>query len=466
MKGFISENFLLNSKFAETLYHGYAKSMPIIDYHNHLSPKEISTDKRFDNITELWLKGDHYKWRAMRTFGVDERYITGEATEKEKFFYWSKTVPFTIRNPLYHWTHMELQYPFGIFELLNETNSSEIYDRTSQLLKTDTFSVRNILRKFNVKMIGTTDDPTDSLEYHKKIKLDSFEIKVLPSFRPDKGLAVEDPNSFNKWIDKLSEVSNIEIKDFTTYIDAIRSRYDFFERHGCRISDHGLERLYVEKFTESEIKRIFLKVRKGNCLEQSEIEKFKSCMLYLFALLNHSKGWVQQFHIGALRNNNDRMMHTLGPDTGFDSIGDFYLGKSMSSFFNRLDKTDQLTKTILYNLNPRDNELFATMIGNYNDGKIRGKMQFGSAWWFLDQKDGITKQLNALSNHSLLSCFIGMLTDSRSFLSFSRHEYFRRILCDLIANDVEKGELPKDEKFLGQIVQDISYNNAKNYFNF
>jgi len=461
---FLSENFLLQTETAKLLFHDYAKKMPIIDYHNHLPPEEIAQDKSFDNITSIWLNGDHYKWRAMRTMGVDEHYITGAATDKEKFLQWAKVVPYTMRNPLYHWTHMELAHPFGIKSLLNESTAEKIYEQTSEMLRSKEFSVKNILKKFNVQMVGTTDDPIDSLSSHKKIVSDNFDIKVLPSFRPDKGMTIEDSQSFNNWVDQLAIVCDKEIIDFNSYLEAIKIRHDYFAENGCRISDHGLETIYADDYTEDEVQLIFSKARRSEFITEEELKKFKSCMLYNYALLDHSKSWVQQFHIGALRNNNERMHRELGPDKGFDSIGDFTIGRSMAKFFNRLDNANQLTKTIIYNLNPRDNEMFATMVGNYNDGKIKGKMQFGSAWWFLDQKDGMEKQLNALSSLSLLSCFVGMLTDSRSFLSYSRHEYFRRILCNLIGNEVANGELPNDIPFLGKMVQDISFNNAETYF--
>jgi glucuronate isomerase len=464
MKKFIDDNFLLHNKKAIELYHGFAKAMPIIDYHNHLSPEQIANDINFENLTQLWLYGDHYKWRAMRTNGVPEKYITGDATDYEKFEQWAATVPCTLRNPLYHWTHLELQRYFNINKILSPETAKEIYDECSARLKTREYSVRNLLRKMNVKVLCTTDDPTDTLEHHQKIKADGFEIKVLPAFRPDKAMNVDDIVSFNSCVNKLQEVSNILIASFDDYLLALKSRHDFFAEMGCCISDHGLEQIYAVDYNEAEIKNIFRKITAGESISQPENMKFKSAMLIKFATWDHEKNWVQQYHLGALRNNNSRMLKTLGADTGWDSIGDFSQGKQLSKFLDRLDSTNQLAKTILYNLNPADNELIATMAGNFNDGSVAGKMQFGSSWWFLDQKDGITKQLNTLSNMGLLSRFVGMLTDSRSFMSYPRHEYFRRILCNIFGEEIENGELPNDITWTGKLIQDICYNNAKVYF--
>jgi glucuronate isomerase len=464
MKKFIDDNFLLHSKTAVELYHGFAKAMPIIDYHNHLSPEQIANDINFENLTQLWLYGDHYKWRAMRTNGVPEKYITGDATDYEKFEQWAATVPYTLRNPLYHWTHLELQRYFNIDKILSPETAREIYDECSAKLKTPEYSVRNLLRKMNVKVLCTTDDPTDTLEHHQKIKADGFEIKVLPAFRPDKAMNVDDIVSFNTYVNKLQEVSNILIASFDDYLLALKSRHDFFADMGCCISDHGLEQIYAVDYNEAEIKNIFRKITAGESISQPENMKFKSAMLVKMATWDHEKDWVQQYHLGALRNNNSRMLKTLGADTGWDSIGDFSQGKQLSKFLDRLDSTNQLAKTILYNLNPADNELMATMAGNFNDGSVAGKMQFGAAWWFLDQKDGMTKQINTLSNMGLLSKFIGMLTDSRSFMSYPRHEYFRRILCNIFGEEIENGELPDDIAWTGKLIQDICYNNAKGYF--
>ncbi|MDX2246088.1 MAG: glucuronate isomerase [Bacteroidia bacterium] len=466
MKSFLDENFLLQTPTAEYLYHFHAKEMPIIDYHCHLSPEDIANDRRFENLTRIWLEGDHYKWRAMRTNGVPERFCTGDASDFEKFEKWAETVPWTMRNPLYHWTHMELKRPFGINKILNAESAKEIYEECTAKLQQPDFSVRGILKQMNVRVICTTDDPTDSLAPHQKIKSEPFGIQVLPAFRPDKSLAVENPQTYNHYMDRLSEVTGSEISHFMDLLNALQERVDYFHENGARLSDHGLETMYAEDFSYEEINRIFHKVRLGNKLETIEILRFKSAVLYHLGEMYHEKGWTMQFHLGALRNNSSRMVKVLGPDTGFDSIGDFEIARPLARFLNRLDTENKLCKTILYNLNPRDNELMATMIGNFNDGSFPGKMQFGSAWWFLDQKDGMEKQINALSNMGLLSRFVGMLTDSRSFLSFPRHEYFRRILCNMLGHDVENGELPDDREWLGQMVENICYNNAKAYFEF
>jgi glucuronate isomerase len=466
MKTFLSEDFLLDTDLARSLYFDHASKMPIIDYHCHLSPAEIADDKKFSNLTEIWLNGDHYKWRAMRANGVAEKYITGDAKDYEKFEKWAETVPFTMRNPLYHWTHMELKTPFGITSLLNSNTARDIYDQCSYLLNTDAFSTRNLLRKSKVEVVCTTDDPTDKLNYHQKIREDEFDINVLPTFRPDRAMAVEDLVAYNSYLDDLSAAANIEIKDFQSLIDALKLRHDYFHSMGCRLSDHGLEEIYASDFKKSEIRKIFKSIRSGGKISKKKIEKFKSAMLLILAEMDHEKGWTQQFHLGALRNNNTRLVSLLGPDSGFDSIGDFRMAKPLSKFLDKLDIKESLAKTILYNLNPSDNYLIATMVNNFNDGSFPGKIQFGSGWWFLDQKEGMEWQLNALSNLGLLSRFVGMLTDSRSFLSFPRHDYFRRIVCNLIGNDIQNGLLPHDLKWLGQMVENISYHNAKNFFNF
>ncbi len=466
MKAFLNEDFLLQSPTAKTLYHEFAAKQPIIDYHNHLVPEQIAEDKQFDNITQIWLYGDHYKWRAMRAHGVDEKYITGNASDEEKFMKWAETVPYTMRNPLYHWTHLELQRYFGVTELLNKDSAKRIYDHCSALLRTKEYSVRNLLLKMNVKALCTTDDPIDNLSYHKQIAASGFSIKVLPTFRPDKAMGVDDEAVFVAYVNALATAAGQTIRTLADYKAAIKSRHDFFHEAGCRLSDHGLEHIYAEEFTNEEIELIFDRLITGKVISKKEKWQFKSAMLVYFAHLDHARGWTQQFHLGAIRNNNARLLGALGPDTGFDSIGDFEQARPLSAFLNHLDSTNQLAKTILYNLNPRDNELLATMTGNFQDGTIVGKMQFGSGWWFLDQKDGMEKQINALSNMGMLSHFVGMLTDSRSFLSFPRHEYFRRILCNLLGQDVENGELPADIAWLGKLVEDISYKNASSFFNF
>ncbi|MGK6352328.1 glucuronate isomerase [Parapedobacter sp. DT-150] len=464
MKKFLDEHFLLHSKTAQHLYHEYAADMPIIDYHCHLPPQQIAENTQFENMTQVWLNGDHYKWRAMRTNGVDESYITGDRSDREKFRKWAETVPYTMRNPLYHWTHLELQRYFGITDLLSPQTADRIFDETREKLQTPEYRVRGLLRKMNVKVICTTDDPVDTLNFHRQLQQEGYEIPVFPAFRPDAAMNLSDLAKFGHYVVALGAAAGRSIATFDDFVGALQQRHDFFGAMGCRVSDHGLEEIYAEDYTDDEINRIFEKALTGEAVSAMEHRKFRSAMLLLFAQWDAANGWVQQYHLGALRNNNSRMMSTLGPDTGWDSIGDFSQGRALSTFLNRLDSRDQLAKTILYNVNPTDNELMATMIGNFNDGSFPGKIQFGSAWWFLDQKDGMTKQLNALSNMGLLSRFVGMLTDSRSFLSFPRHEYFRRLLCDLFGTEVENGELPDDREWIGQLIQDICYHNASRYF--
>jgi glucuronate isomerase len=467
MKHFVTEDFLLTNDFAMKLYHQYAKDLPIIDYHCHLSPHDIANNRQFETITKAWLEGDHYKWRAMRTLGINEKYITGDASDEDKFKQWAYAVPYTLRNPLYHWTHLELKRYFNVDDLLTEENASEVYKSCNEQLKASSHNTRSLLTNMRVEVVCTTDDPADSLEHHQKIRNDNFNITILPTFRPDKAYAVENPATYISYLEKLSSVSGVTINSFDALIGALENRVEFFHAQGCKLSDHGLEQIYYPDNKQAHnINTLFGKLLKKENLERNEIHFFKYAVLIELGRLYHKKGWTQQYHLGALRNTNERMLRVLGPDTGFDSIGDFTQSVALSKFLNELDSTDQLAKTILYNLNPADNEVMGTMIGNFNDGSTKGKIQFGSAWWFLDQKDGMEKQINALSNLGLLSCFIGMLTDSRSFLSYPRHEYFRRILCNLIGKDVANGELPADEKWLGKIVSDICYFNAKTYFNF
>lgn len=466
LNSFLSEDFLLQNEFAKILYHDYAKHLPIIDYHNHLPPAEIAQNRKFENISKIWLAGDHYKWRAMRTLGINERYITGEASDPEKFEKWAYTLPYTMRNPLYHWSHLELKRYFGVEELLTKDNAGEIYLKTTEMLQEDGFRARALLESMNVEVVCSTDDPIDSLEHHLTYLEQGHELGLYPAFRPDKSFAIENPIAYLAYLTNLGEVVGFEINSFDSLIEALAKRVDYFDSKGCRLSDHGLEHLLYSNNSKLSADGILQKVIRGNQPNQEEIEYFKHKVLKKLCKMYHAKGWVQQFHLGALRNTNERMLGALGPDTGFDSIGDFSQARAMASFFNDLDSKDQLAKTVIYNLNPRDNEVFATMIGNFNDGSVKGKIQFGSGWWYLDQKDGMEKQINTLSNMGLISCFIGMLTDSRSFLSFPRHEYFRRILCNLFGKDVENGELPWDEKWLGKLVSDICYHNAKNYFDF
>lgn len=463
---FLHEDFLLQNNFAKVLYHDYAQGLPIIDYHCHLPQRDIAGNRQFENLSQIWLAGDHYKWRAMRTLGIDEQYITGNATDKDKFEKWAYTVPYTVRNPLYHWTHLELQRYFGINQLLNPDTAKKIYTACTEKLNTPEYATRSLLKRMNVQVVCTTDDPADSLEDHFQLKQENFEIKILPTFRPDKAYAVENPAAYLTYLGQLGSAANVEINRYADLLKALENRIVFFTEAGCKLSDHGLEQLYHFHVNTFDIELLFKKLKKREALTVEEAHFFKYKTLLVLCRMYHQQGWTQQFHLGALRNTNERMLRELGPDTGFDSIGDFSQSVALSRFLNELDSTNQLAKTILYNLNPSDNEVMGTMIGNFNDGSVKGKIQFGSAWWFLDQKDGMEKQINALSNLGLLSCFIGMLTDSRSFLSYPRHEYFRRILCNLIGRDVENGELPKDEKWLGKIVSDICHYNAKEYFKF
>ena len=465
-KAFLDEDFLLETDTARQLYHTHARDLPIIDYHCHLSPGEIATNKQFKNITEMWLYGDHYKWRAMRTLGIDESFITGRASDEDKFKKWAYTVPYTMRNPLYHWTHLELKRYFDVPTLLNAETADQVYQKTNELIGSPDYRVKPLLERMNVEVICTTDDPIDDLTHHKSLKEDGFGISVLPAFRPDKALMIEKGKGFRKYLKALGKVVGYDILDLQTLYDALDQRMDYFHDFGCRLSDHGLEKMHAADFTEKKANKVLKRALDKRTLDDIDIETYKSAVLHHLCNGYCDRGWTQQFHLGALRNNSDRMKKKLGPDTGFDSIGDWPQASALSKFLNELDKGDKLTQTILYNLNPNDNEVMATMIGNFNDGSTKGKIQFGSGWWFLDQKDGMEKQMNALSNMGLISCFIGMLTDSRSFLSYPRHEYFRRILCNLFGNDIEKGELPKDINWIGKLIADICYHNGRSYFNF
>ena len=463
-KAFCGEDFLLENEFSKYLYDQHASGMPIIDYHNHLSPQDIAEDRQFKNLTEIWLEGDHYKWRAMRTNGVAEEFCTGKADPLAKFLKWAETVPYTMRNPLYHWTHLELKNYFGVDRLLDPTSARDIYNKCTSMLQEKEFSVQNLLRRMRVEVVCTTDDPIDTLQYHQQFAKQKAGFKMFPTFRPDKVYAVENNKTWIDYLARLESASGKAIKSYSDLIGSLQARVDFFDSLGCRASDHGLEHMYFEPDAEKEADTIFSKFRAGNNQDLREQHIFKSAVLTALGRMYHAKGWVQQFHVGALRNNSTRMMRELGPDTGFDSIGDFSQARKMSQFLNNLDNTNQLTKTIIYNLNPADNALFATMTGNFNDGSHPGKMQYGSGWWFLDQKSGMESQMDALSNMGLLSRFVGMVTDSRSFLSFPRHEYFRRILCNLLGRDIERGELPDDLNHIGSMVEAICYGNAKEYF--
>ncbi|MDE6563729.1 MAG: glucuronate isomerase [Muribaculaceae bacterium] len=466
----IDDNFLLNSETARRLYREHAAKLPIIDYHCHLDPKMIAEDHRFESITELWLGGDHYKWRALRSNGVPERFITGDASDREKFMKWAETVPYTFRNPLYHWTHLELKTAFGIESPLNPETAAEIYDRCNEMLRNDPdMTARGLMRKYGVEVVCTTDDPVDSLEYHKAIRESGFEIKVLPTWRPDKAMAIETGEAFVAYIRKLEEVSGVKIDSVGSLIAALDKRHDFFEENGCRLSDHGISEFYADDYTEAEIEQIFGKALAGEYLHEADVRKFKSKMMYEFGRMDAASGWTQQFHYGTIRNANTKMLREIGPDTGFDSIGEFNTAQSCARFLDRLNLEGALAKTILYNLNPSANEVMATMLGNFQDGSVPGKIQLGSGWWFNDQMEGIRRQLDALSLLGLLSRFVGMLTDSRSFLSYPRHDYFRRILCDLIGSDIEKGLIPYqgyEAARVDAMIEDICYFNAKNYFNF
>lgn len=466
-KPFIHDDFLLQTPQSRELYHGFAENMPIIDYHCHLSPAEIADDKRWDNMTQVWLYGDHYKWKAMRSNGIDERYCTGDAGDREKFDKWAATMPFLLRNQLYNWTQLELARYFDVYQLLGPDTAGTIWETCNAQLAKPEFSARGLMQSSNVKLVCTTDDPTDTLEHHQRLAADNdFKVKVLPAWRPDKGMTVDNPATFNVWVDALAAAAEMDIGCFDDYLAAFHKRHEFFHRMGCRLSDHGLETIYAADYTQNEIETVFNKIRGGGCLGDDEVLKFRSAMLYEFGLMDYEKGWTQQYHLGVLRNNNSRMFKQLGPDTGFDSIGDFEVARPLSRLLDRLDSAGKLARTILYNLNPGDNELLVTMMGNFQDGSVPGKLQHGSAWWVLDQKEGMERQMKDLSQTGLLSRFVGMLTDSRSFLSYTRHEYFRRVLCNMLGDDMNTGLIPNDITLAGRMVSDICYNNAATYFGF
>lgn len=465
MQEFIHEDFLLESTAAKKLYHDYASKMPIIDYHNHLSPALIAQNNHFNTITDAWIEGDHYKWRAMRTNGMDEKYCSGSATAFEKFNAWASTVPKTVRNPLHHWSQLELKRYFDIREFLNPSSAKKIYEQTNQILSQNSHSPQGLLKMMNVEFVGTTDDPIDLLEHHQFLLDHPVNITVAPTFRPDKAISIELTEQFGLYLNKLEHRTNKSINTFKEYVDALKFCHDYFGTKGCKASDHGIETVYFESYTEADLVKIFDKVRTGIVPNPIEVAQFKTAMLIQFALWGFEKGWIQQYHMGPIRNNSSRMFNLMGPDTGWDSIGSSVNPKNLSSFLNKLDSTNQLAKTILYSINAADNDMLTTMASNFNDGSFPGKVQSGAAWWFNDQRDGIIAHLNSVSNMGLLSRFIGMLTDSRSFLSFPRHEYFRRILCNLLGNEMERGLIPFDYNLIGEMTEDICYNNVKKYFN-
>jgi len=463
MKPFIHDDFLLGNKTARRLYHEFSEGKPIIDFHCHLSPAMISDDRQFENLGQIWLEGDHYKWRAMRSNGIPEKYCTGDAPQYEKFEKWAETVPAVIGNPLYHWTHLELARYFNIFDLLSPATSGKIYDKASEMLRSMEFSTRSLIKKMKVEVICTTDDPSDTLEHHKKLK-GSFEIPVLPTFRPDNVVKTDDPLKFSHYISRLGESAGVSVDSFESLVEALDKRHEFFHSMGGRLSDHGLDRFYYSQFEYDQVNKIFHRLLKGRMIDADETEKYRTAIMVELCRMNHKRGWTQQFHVGAMRNNNSRMFRLMGPDTGWDSIGIPQDALKMSAFLNALDNTDQLAQTILYNLNPADNEMMVAMAGNFNDGSRPVKVQYGAAWWFLDQKTGMEKHLKDLSALGILGRFVGMVTDSRSFLSYPRHEYFRRIACNFVGEEVEKGTIPDDDGLLKPLIEGISYNNAREYF--
>ncbi|HTS31115.1 MAG TPA: glucuronate isomerase [Bryobacteraceae bacterium] len=460
---FIHEDFLLTTKTGRRLYHQYAEAEPILDYHCHLPPQDVAVNRRFQDLFEIWLEGDHYKWRAMRADGVGERYCTGDASHREKFLAWARTVPHTLRNPLYHWTHLELKRYFGIDALLDESSAPRVWEQANALLATDDLRAHGILRKFHVKAVCTTDDPTDDLSHHRAIAASDLETRVFPCFRPDKALNVHNPEVFNAWVKRLEAASNTSITTLSNFVDALKKRHDFFHQMGARMSDHGLNHPYGEFATEHEACVTFSRARAGHAAIAKEHDRFAGYLMVLFGRMDAEKGWTKQLHLGARRNNNSRRFRELGPDTGYDSVGDWPQAEALGNYLDRLDQDDALPRIVLYNLNPADNYVLATMIGNFQDGSIAGKIQFGSGWWFLDQKEAMEWQMNALSNCGLISRFLGMLTDSRSFMSYPRHEYFRRVLCDLFGKDMEAGLLPDDDSMVGALIRDICYTNAKEF---
>ena len=459
----IHDDFLLHSEMARRLYHDYAAAEPILDYHSHLPAADIAADHRFRDLWEIWLQGDHYKWRLMRANGVAENYCTGAAPPYEKFLAWARTVPFTLRNPLYLWTHLELKRYFGISELLNENTVGLVWKRANSVLQNGDLTAQGILRKFQVRAVCTTDDPCDDLSSHRALNTSAAEIRMYPTFRPDRALWIGAPGTWNAWVNRLQEASKKEVSSFNDFLDALRQRHDFFHANGGRLSDHGLARCHATPSGDRQAAIIFAKARAGTATTDAEQEQFASFLMLFFGRLDAEKGWTKQLHLGAIRNVNSRRAREAGPDTGYDSVGDWEQADALGAYLDLLEQEHALPKTIVYNVNPTDNYVFATAIGNFQDGASAGKMQFGSAWWFLDQKEGIEWQLNALSNTGLLSRFIGMLTDSRSFMSYPRHEYFRRVLCDLLGRDIENGQLPNDEKLLGAMVRNICFSNAREY---
>lgn len=465
MQPFIHDDFLLETAYAKELYHTYAKDQPIVDFHSHLPPQELALNRVFENMTQLWIDGDHYKWRAMRALGIPEKFITGSATEAEKFRKWAETVPYALRNPLYHWTHLELSRYFGIQELLSAKTSAKIYKECNAKLDSEEYSARGLIQRMNVEVVCTTDDPLDNLDNHRIVAESGWPVKMLPTFRPDGLLAIE-KEGFTQYLAMLSGISGIDIKDFETLAQAIKSRVEHFHIHGCRLSDHGLPHAFSANFTETEINQILRHRLASKNPDKTEVAEYKAAILCLLGSLYAEKSWTMQLHLGPIRDTNEAVLSKVGINAGVDSIGDYPQAEQLAGLLNKLNNNGHLPKTILYNSNPNDNELFATMAGNFNAEGIRSKVQFGAAWWFLDQRDGITDQLNTLSNMGLLSCSVGMLTDSRSFLSFSRHEYYRRVLCNVLGNDIKAGLLPHDMEWIGTIVRDISYNNAKAFFQF